>query len=229
MYLTGPYDGAPFGLSIVVPATESRALRLRHIVTQAGISIDPYTARVTVAGEVPTIVGGVPLRLKALKIAIERGNFMLNPTNCEALSTNTTLTSTLGGTSAMISTPFQATGCISLAFKPKFSYSTNANTTKRFGASLNVKVSEPAGNANLKSVRVTLPMKLPSRTSTLAKSMPGKDLCCQSRKLRRRLAGGDREDHDADAAWHAGRGSPTLSRTEARRSPTWIWWSRETA
>lgn len=173
VYLTGPHNGAPFGLSIVVPATKVGPYDYGNIVTQAGISIDPYTARVTVAGEVPTIVGGVPLRLKALKIAIERGNFMLNPTNCGVLSTNTTLTSTLGGTDT-IATPFQASGCISLPFAPKFSYSTNANTTKRFGASLNVKVSEPAGNANLRSVSVTLPMKMPSRTSTLAKACPEK-------------------------------------------------------
>jgi hypothetical protein len=166
VYLTGPYGGAPYGLSIVVPAQEVGPYDYGTIVTQAGISVDPYTARVTVAGTIPTIVGGVPLRLKALTIAMTRGNFMLNPTSCEMLSTNTTLTST-EGTSATIATPFQATGCSSLAFKPKFSYSTNAYTTKRFGASLNVKVSETAGEANMKSVKVTLPVKLPSRTSTL--------------------------------------------------------------
>lgn len=166
VYLTGPYKGAPFGLSIVVPATKVGPYDYGNIVTQAGISIDPYTTRVTVAGELPTIVGGVPLRLKALTIDIKRGNFMLNPTSCEKLSTNTTLTSTAGATDT-IATPFQATGCGSLGFKPQFSYSTNAYTTKRFGASLNVKLAETAGDANIKSVSVTLPMKLPSRTSTL--------------------------------------------------------------
>jgi hypothetical protein len=166
VYLTGPYNGAPFGLSIVVPATKVGPYDYGNIVAQAGISIDPYTARVTVAGELPTIVGGVPLRLKALVIAINHGNFMLNPTNCSALSTNTTLISTASATQ-MIATPFQATGCSSLGFKPKFSYSTNAYTTKRFGASLNVKLNETAGDANIKSVKVTLPLKLPSRTSTL--------------------------------------------------------------
>lgn len=166
VYLTGPYNGAPYGLSIVVPAEKVGPYDYGNIVTQAGISIDPYTTRVTVAGELPTIVGGVPLRLKALTIDIKRGNFMLNPTSCEKLTTNTTLTSTAGATDT-IATPFQATGCSSLGFKPKFSYSTNAYTTKRFGASLNVKLAETAGDANIKSVEVTLPKKLPSRTSTL--------------------------------------------------------------
>lgn len=166
VYLTGPYNGAPYGLSIVVPAEEVGPYDYGKIVTQAAISIDPYTTRVTVAGEVPTIVGGVPLRLKALTIAIESGNFMINPTNCGVLATETTLTSSMGATDTA-STPFQATGCASLGFKPAFSYSTNAYTTKRFGASLNVKMSQSAGEANIKSVSVTLPMKLPSRTSTL--------------------------------------------------------------
>jgi hypothetical protein len=171
VYLTGPYNGAPFGMSIVVPATKIGPYDYGNIVTQASISINPSTTRVTVAGEVPTIVGGVPLRMKALSIAITSGNFMLNPTSCIVLATETTLTSTQGATDTL-STPFQATGCSSLAFNPAFSYSTNAYTTKRNGASLNVKVSEPAGNANMKSVKVTLPLKLSSRQSTFKQACP---------------------------------------------------------
>ncbi len=173
VYLTGPYNGAPFGLSIVVPATNIGPYDYGDIVTQAAISINPSTTRVTVAGELPTIVGGVPLRMKALSIAITNGNFMLNPTNCGVLATETTLTSTQGATDSL-STPFQATGCNSLAFNPAFSYSTNAYTTKRNGASLNVKVSEPAGNANMKSVAATLPLKLSSRESSLKQACPEK-------------------------------------------------------
>lgn len=173
VYLTGPYNGAPFGLSIVVPATKVGPYDYGNIVTRASINVNPSTTRVTVAGELPTIVGGVPLRMKALSIAITNGNFMLNPTNCGVLATETTLTSTQGAIDTL-STPFQATGCLGLAFNPAFSYSTNAYTTKRNGASLNVKVSEPAGNANVKSVAATLPLKLSSRTSTLKEACPEK-------------------------------------------------------
>jgi hypothetical protein len=166
VYLTGPYNGAPYGLSIVVPATKVGPYDYGNIVTQAAINVDPFTARVTVASTLPTIVGGVPLRLKSLTVAITHGNFAINPTNCGTLSTNTTLTSTLGAIAA-ISTPFQATGCGSLGFKPKFSAFSNANTTKRFGASLKVLVSMPSRNANIRSVAVTLPQRLASRLSTL--------------------------------------------------------------
>jgi hypothetical protein len=166
VYLTGPFDGAPYGLSIVVPATKVGPYNYGNIVTQAAINIDPFTTRVSVSSTLPTIVGGVPLRMKSLAITINHGNYLINPTNCSPLSFDTTLTSTMGATST-ISTPFQATGCSSLGFKPEFSAHSNARTTKRNGASLKVLVSMPAGDANIKSVAVTLPKKLVSRLSTL--------------------------------------------------------------
>jgi hypothetical protein len=166
VYLTGPFDGAPYGLSIVVPATKVGPYDYGNIVTQAAIDIDPFTTRVTVSATLPTIVGGVPLRMKALTVSVEHGNYLINPTNCGALSFDSTLTSTMGATST-VSTPFQATGCSSLGFKPHFSAHSNARTTKRFGASLKVLISMPPGEANMKSVAVTLPKKLVSRLATL--------------------------------------------------------------
>jgi hypothetical protein len=166
-YLTGPYAGAPYGLSVAVPAEKVGPFNYGTIVTRATINVDPFTARIVVASQLPTIVGGVPLRMRTLTVNTNRPNFMLNPTNCGALETTTTLTSTLG-TNQFISSPFQATGCDALAFNPKFSASSNAKTSRANGASLNVKVGYPAGpQANIKSVFVTLPKHLPSRLSTL--------------------------------------------------------------
>jgi hypothetical protein len=166
-YLTGPYAGAPYGLSVAVPAEKVGPFNYGTIVTRATIAVDPFTARITVVSQIPTIVGGVPLRMKTLAVSVNHPNFMLNPTNCSALATDTTLTSTFGTTQS-ISTPFQATGCDSLAFGPKFSASTNAKTSRANGASLVVKVGYPSGpQANIKSVLVTLPKQLPSRLSTL--------------------------------------------------------------
>ena len=167
VYLTGPYAGAPYGLSVVVPAEKVGPFNYGKIVTRATITVDPFTSRITVASQLPTIVGGVPLRLKALAVNANRPNFMLNPTNCGALDTTTTLTSTFGTTQSL-STPFQATGCSALVFKPKFTASSNAKTSRANGAILVVKVGYPAGSqANVKSVFVTLPKLLPSRLSTL--------------------------------------------------------------
>jgi hypothetical protein len=136
-------------------------------IVRSGIEVNPITARITVAGALPTIVKGVPLRMKTLSVAVTRQGFLINPTNCGALTTDTTLTSTLGATQSL-SSPFQATGCSSLAFKPKFTASSNGKTSRANGAALNVKVGYPTGaQANIKSVLVTVPKQLPSRLSTL--------------------------------------------------------------
>jgi hypothetical protein len=143
---------------------------LGNDVVRTGIEVDPITARITVAGDVPTIFKGIPLRMKALSMAINRQGFLVNPTNCAALTTNTTLTSSFGTTQSL-TTPFQATNCSALAFKPKFTASSNAKTSRANGAALNVKVGYPTGaQANIKSVLVTVPKQLPSRLSTLNKA-----------------------------------------------------------
>jgi hypothetical protein len=166
VFLTGPYNGAPYGLSIPVPAVAG-PFNLGTVVTRTAINVDPYTGRVIATSALPTIVGGVPLRLRSLSVLANRPNFLLNPTNCGPLETTTTLTSTFG-TNQSISTPFKATGCDALAFNPKFSASSNAKTSRANGASLNVTVGYPAGSqANIKSVFTALPKQLPSRVSTL--------------------------------------------------------------
>ncbi len=166
-YLTGPYAGAPYGLSVAVPAEKVGPFDYGTIVTRATIAVNPFTAQITVASQLPTIVGGVPLRLKTLTVSVNRSNFMINPTNCGALDTTTVLTSTFGTTQS-IPTPFQATGCDSLPFKPRLTASSSAKTSRANGAALNVKVSYPAGTqANIKSVLLTIPKILPVRQSAL--------------------------------------------------------------
>ncbi|MHB1538974.1 MAG: hypothetical protein ACYCUM_11750 [Solirubrobacteraceae bacterium] len=166
VYLTGPYDGAPFGLSIVVPASSVGPFDFGDIVTRAAISIDPYTTRVTVASTLPSIVGGAPVRLRAVNVTIDRPGFLVNPTSCGALSTNSTFVSVFGARSAA-STPFQASACGALAFKPKLTARTKGRTSHRAGASLRVTVTAPEHEANIREVRVTLPKKLVARLNTL--------------------------------------------------------------
>jgi hypothetical protein len=166
VFLTGPTDGAPYGMTTVINAAVG-PFSLGNDIVRTGIEVNSITGRVTVAGNVPTIFKGIPLRLKALSVAINRQGFLVNPTNCGALATNTVLTSSFGATQSL-STPFQATNCSALGFKPKFTASSNGKTSRANGAALNVKVGYPTGvQANIKSVLVTVPKQLPSRLSTL--------------------------------------------------------------
>ena len=166
VYLTGAYGGAPFGLAIPIDASSIGPYDFGTILTRAKIEIDPLTARVSVSASLPTIVGGVPIRLRTLEVTIDHPGFLANPTSCAPLATETALTSTFGAAQT-VTTPFQATGCESLPFKPKLTAHTDAKTSRRRGAGLRVTVTEPPHGANLRSVSVKLPRQLVARISTL--------------------------------------------------------------
>jgi hypothetical protein len=174
MYMTGPYNGAPFGLSIVVPAVAG-PFNLGNVISRATININPTTAQVTAVSSLPTIVGGIPIRLRSLSVNVNRQGFLLNPTNCTTpLRIESTLTSTTSTVQEGLYSPFPSAspleGCSGLAFKPTFTASTSGKPSKANGASLVTTITQPAGQANIKSVFVTLPKQLPSRLTTLQKA-----------------------------------------------------------
>ena len=90
VYLTGPYNGAPYGLSIAVPASagpfDLGSGACDCVLTRAALNVDPYTARVVATSALPTIVKGVPLRLRSVSVAVNRPNFLFNPTSCAPLA-----------------------------------------------------------------------------------------------------------------------------------------------
>ncbi len=178
VYLTGPHDGAPFGLSVVTPAVAG-PFNLGLVVVRARIDVNPENSTLTVTTDetgpyaLPQILDGVPLRLKRITVDIDRPNFMFNPTNCDAQQV-TAVVSGSGNAKATVGSPFAAAGCKSLEFKPKFAVSTSAKTSRADGADLDVKLSYPAGSvgseANIARVKVELPGQLPARLTTLQKA-----------------------------------------------------------
>jgi hypothetical protein len=176
VYLTGPYNGAPFGLSVVVPAVAG-PFSLGNVVTRGTLTVNPYTARVTATTAVPTIYKGIPLRMKSISVNINKQGFLLNPTNCSVLQTESVLSGTTApnlaaGVTQSLSSPFQVGACGGLAFKPSFKSKTSAKTSKANGASLETTLNIGAGQTNFKSVMVQLPKQLPSRLTTLQKACP---------------------------------------------------------
>ncbi len=173
VYLTGPYNGAPFGMSIAVPAVAG-PFNLGTVVTRATINVDPHTAQVTVASTLPRIFEGVPLRLRRILVSVNKQGFLLNPTSCNALSTESTLTGFTPGSSTeatfKVATPFQLANCSALGFTPKFIAKTSGKPSKANGASIETTLNYTPGQANTKSVLVQLPKQLPSRLTTLQKA-----------------------------------------------------------
>ncbi len=183
VYLTGPYEGAPFGLSIVVPAVAGPFVLPNVHRAGRGSTSNPTRRRWSSRPpSVPTIVAGIPIRMRSVSVSINRQGFERNPTNCGVLATESTVGGfTPGGATATaaLSTPFQAEGCSTLAFKPSFSASTGGKPSRQNGASLETTINQPSGQANIKSVLVTLPKQLPSRLTTLQKA------CLPKRRSRR--------------------------------------------
>ena len=174
-YKGGPLDGAPFGLSIKVPAVAG-PFNLGTVIVRAAININPLTAAITITSEpLPQSIDGVPFRLKVVRVEVNRSEFMLNPTNCEGKSIIAQLTGAPvkvgeGAGSFEASAPFTASSCSSLTFAPTFAATTQAKTSKADGASLVVKVGQKRGEANIHKVEVQLPYALPARLTTLQKA-----------------------------------------------------------
>ncbi len=184
VYLTGPYDGAPFGLSAVTQATAG-PFHLGKVVVRSSIAINPTTAAATINTEaarfisykgsveefpgLPEFIEGVPSQIKALDVSVDRPNFEFNPTSCKAQA----ITATLKGASGTepVSAPFQPTNCGALPFKPKLTASVVGQGSKANGTTFAVKLESPGlGQANIHKVDLTIPASLPSRLTTIQKA-----------------------------------------------------------
>jgi hypothetical protein len=176
IYLAGPYQGDSFSLVSVTSAAVG-PFDLGTVVIRFALKIDPNTAQVSVdpsgSEPIPHILRGIVTHVRDIRVYIDRPNFTLNSTSCNPMSISSTLTSNQGQ-SKTVSSPFQASNCQALAFKPVFKVSTSGKTSRTQGASLSVKLTYPTGalgkDANIAKVKVDLPKQLPSRLTTLQKA-----------------------------------------------------------
>jgi hypothetical protein len=171
VFLTGAYNGGPFGEVVVVPAVAG-PFNLGNVVVRGSIRIDPTTAQATVVSDpFPQFVGntGIPTDVRRVDVILDRPGFSFNPTSCEAESITGALSS-VQGVSVPVSAHFQAANCATLPFHPVFSASTQGSTSKAKGASLTVRVTSGQGQANIGRVDVQLPKQLPARLTTLQKA-----------------------------------------------------------
>jgi hypothetical protein len=180
IYLTGPYNGGPFGEAVIVPAIAG-PFNLGNVVVRGSIRIDPVTAQASVVSDpFPRFVGstGVPTDVRRVDVVLDRPGFSFAPTGCEPSSIPATLTGA-GGAVASVSSPYQAVNCPDLSFHPSFTASTQGNGTfNHNGASLDVKIAtsqgphspSTSGEANIRKVEVQLPKRLPARLTTLQKA-----------------------------------------------------------
>ena len=168
-YLTGPYKGAPFGASIVVPAVAG-PFDLGNVVVRSSLSVDKHTGNVRIVSDpLPTILQGIPLNVRDVRVNVDRSGFFLNPTSCAKKTIAAAIQSTAGVT-AHVSDRFQAADCAGLGFKPSMILSVGGRGHTASGRStpLSTTLAMPSKNqANLRFVRVTLPTTINARLTVI--------------------------------------------------------------
>ncbi len=82
-YFAGPYKGAPFSVVVITPAVVG-PYDLGDVVVRNALYIDPLTAQVHVVSDpLPQIFDGILVRIRDVRVSIDRSQFMFNPTNCQ--------------------------------------------------------------------------------------------------------------------------------------------------
>lgn len=156
VFLSGPYKGASLSLAVIVPAVAG-PFDLGVQVVRVALQVDPRTARITaVTDPLPRKLEGIPLRLRDIRVAIDRPGFALNPTDCSEQRVAARVNGADGG-AADLSSRFQVGGCRELGFKPGLSLRLDGGTGRAAHPALTAVVTPRPGDANISRAAVTLP------------------------------------------------------------------------
>jgi hypothetical protein len=155
-YLAGPYKGTPLSLAVVVPAVVG-PFDFGNVVVRAAIQVDPESAVVRVVSDpLPKIVHGILLRVRDIRFRIDRQGTTLNPTSCDRMKVDATVTGS-SGVVAGLENPFQVGGCRTLKFEPRLSIRLKGGTKRGSYPALRATLKARAGDANIGRVSVRLP------------------------------------------------------------------------
>jgi hypothetical protein len=166
VYLAGPYKGAPISIVVISPAVVG-PYDLGVIAVRTALNVNPITAQGSATSDpFPQIFQGIPVRIRDIRLDLDRPGFTLNPTSCAEKQIDAHITGTGGDvnttaddTAANLSSRFQAADCASLAFKPALAFHLFGGTKRGAHPKLRATVTYPKAGAyaNIASAQVTLP------------------------------------------------------------------------
>lgn len=166
VYLGGPYRGAPLSMVVISPAVVG-PFDLGVVVVRTALHVDPVTAQGSAASDAfPQIFQGIPVRIRDIRLNLDRSGFTLNPTSCAEKQISAHITGTGGvvsttadDTAADLSNRFQAADCASLGFKPKLAFRLAGGTRRGGHPKLQARVTYPKYGAysNVAAASVALP------------------------------------------------------------------------
>jgi hypothetical protein len=156
VYLAGPYKGAPLSVAVVAPALAG-PFDLGNVVVRAALGVDPSTAQVQIVSDpIPTVLDGIPLDLRDVRMLSDRSEFILNPTNCDPMAFAGSATSARG-ISAPLVERFQVGSCARLPFKPRLSMRLFGSTRRNAHPRLRAVFTAGKREAGVGRVAVNLP------------------------------------------------------------------------
>jgi hypothetical protein len=167
VYLGGPYKGRPLSVVSVTPALAG-PFDAGTVVVRLALTLNPKTAEVEVDGAnsdpIPHILKGIVLKVRDLRVYVDRPNFTLNPTSCDESSARATLFGSYlnvldSGDDAPVdlSTRYQAANCLNLGFKPKLNLNLKGGTKRGGHPGLSAVYTPRPGDANVEGLVVRLP------------------------------------------------------------------------
>jgi hypothetical protein len=170
LYLAGPYHGSPLSV-VAIDSAKVGPFDLGTVVIRSAIRVNRQTAQVAIdsAGSdpIPHILAGFPLRLRDIRIYIDRPKFMVNPTSCNPFSVASTLTGAgvrfddpSDDRSSSPSSPFQVSNCSALGFAPRLALTLKGGHRRADYPALKATVTAREGDSNIGQATVTLPPKL---------------------------------------------------------------------
>jgi hypothetical protein len=184
-YLTRPLrPGDVAGLSVVVPA-KAGPYDLGVVVVRAFLSVRAKDQGIDVASEpLPRIMGGVPLRIRQVEVAVDRRDFMFNPSSCRAMAIGGNVFSQQWAKVPVLQR-FQVAGCTALPLAPVVAVrGGGARETARFRhPALQVTLRQRTGEARLAKANVVLPrafnvdLKSPPLKAACARDVYARDRC----------------------------------------------------
>jgi hypothetical protein len=167
IYLAGPFNGDPLSVVAVTPA-KAGPFDVGTVVVREALNLNPKTAEVEVDGAasdpIPHILAGIPLRLRDLRVYVDRPDFTLNPTSCDESSAKATLFgsyldvfSPADDVPVALSDRYQAANCANLGFKPNLALKLKGGTKRGGHPGLTATYRPRKGDANVKGLLVRLP------------------------------------------------------------------------
>jgi hypothetical protein len=165
-YLTGKYKGGAFGTVAIIHVVAG-PYDLGNVVVRQALRIDPDTAQVTVDSDpLPQIKEGIVLRMRELRLNVDRTNFMRNPTSCGTGQINSTVGS-IGGVSVARNAGLNFVNCKNLPFRPKIklAFGNTSQMKKGKHPSVTATVTQFESEAGIKSSDVALPLDVALQAS----------------------------------------------------------------